>query len=206
MKVTKLTQSDKDPRRYTAEFEDGHRIPVTVALIADFSLYTGRELDDEAYDSLKAAALTDKVRSRALRILGSRSMSRQKIRDRLVEKGEREEIAEETADWLERIGAVNDEEYAARIVRHYAGRGYGEMRVRDELYRRGIPREFWETALVHMQDMEDTAYSVLCSKLGGKTPDAEELKRAADALYRRGFTWEDIKSAVNRYCEETKDY
>jgi regulatory protein len=199
VKIVKLTHSEKAQDTYYAEFEDGSAFKVTVALIADHSLFTGRELSAEEYEALKAGAASAAAKSRALRILGKRSMSRREISDRLVRKGETEETAEETADWLERIGAVNDAEFAALIVRHYAHRGYGTARIRDELYRRGIPRELWEDALSLQPDSDASAYAFLSAKLAGKTLDRAELKKATDALYRRGFSWDEIKSAVDRY-------
>ena len=37
--------------------------------------------------------------------------------------------------------------YAAQVVRYYSAKGYGERKLRDELYRRGVPRELWDEAL-----------------------------------------------------------
>lgn len=199
MKITKLTKSEKTPDKYAALFEDGAELTVTVALIADYSLFTGRELSAEEYEALKADAGLAAAKGRALRILGKRSMSRREIADRLVRRGESEETAAETADWLERIGAVNDAEFASLIVRHYAQRGYGPARIRDELYRRGIPRELWEDALSQQPDSEDSAYALLSSRIDGKNCDRAALKKATDALYRRGFSWDEIKAAVERY-------
>jgi len=199
VKITKLARSEKNPEVFYAEFENGERLRVNVALIADYSLYTGRELDGDEYGALAASAGEASAKARALRILGKRNMSRREITERLLQKGESGETAEKTADWLQNIGAVNDAEYASLIVRHYISRGYGRMRVQDELYRRGIGRELWEDALTELPEADDRAYTLLVNKLGGKTPDPASLKRASDALYRRGFTWDEIKSAVERY-------
>ena len=202
MKIIRLAQSEKDPQKYVAELDDGRSLTVTVAIIADFGLYTGRELSADDYAELSEAAASASSKARALRILGTRGMSRRELSERLVRKGDSEERAEETADWLTRIGALNDEEFAAQIVRHYTQRGYGEKRVRDELHRRGIPRELWEDALAQLPDMADGAYRALCARLGGAEPDRAALKKATDALVRRGYTWDDIKTAVRRYNEE----
>jgi regulatory protein len=199
VKIVKLARSDKNPDVYYAEFEDGSSLRVTVALIADYSLYTGRVLDRDDYDALIASAGEASAKARALRILGKRSMSRREITDRLILKGESEETAEGTADWLTKIGAVNDEDYAFQIVRHYTARGYGKMRVMDELYRRGIDRELWEEALSALPESDGTAYRYLAAKLRGTAPDKAALKRASDALFRRGFSWEEIKSALQQY-------
>jgi regulatory protein len=199
MKITKLTRAEKNPDVYYAGFEDGSSLRVNIALIADYSLYTGRELDEDEYEALKASAKDASAKARALRILGKRNMSRREITERLMQKGESRETAEAAADWLQQIGAVNDAEYALIIVRHYISRGYGRMRVRDELYRRGIDRELWEEALAELPEEDDRAYRLLAGRLKGKAPDPAALGRAADALYRRGFTWDEIKQAVERY-------
>lgn len=202
MKIEKLIRSERNPDIYYAEFENGEKLRVSVALIADYSLYSGRVFDEEEFEALKASAGALSARARALRILGKRNMSRREITGRLIQKGESEETAENTAEWLVKIGAVNDAEYAALIVRHYISRGYGKMRILDELYRRGIDRELWEGALGELTDTEDKAYAFLVSKLRGAVPDKATLKRVSDALYRRGFSWDEIKSAILRYNGE----
>ncbi len=202
MKIEKLTRSEKNAGIWFAEFEDGSSLRVNVALIADYSLYSGRELDGDEYEALKASAASASAKARALRILGKRNMSRREITDRLMQKGENEETAEDTAEWLQDIGAVNDAEYARLIVRHYMSRGYGKMRIQDELYRRGIEKELWEDALSALQESDDMAYAYLVAKLRGAVPDKTVMRRVTDALYRRGFSWEEIKSAVQRYKSE----
>lgn len=205
MKIEKITRSTKVPDRFYAEFEDGSGMTVTVALIADFSLYTGRELEDDEYDALKAASVSASSKARALRILGKRNLSRREMTERLISKGEEEETAQETADWLERIGAINDEEFAALIVRHYASNGYGRGRIKDELYRRGIGRDLWEDALSALPEQDETMYKIISAKLKGEKPDRKELKRVTDGLSRRGFSWDEIKQVVDRYLNDIEE-
>lgn len=204
MTVTALVPSKHVKDRYYLELDGGtEKLTITINQIADYSLFTGRELTDEEMESLRNDASRSGARAKALRILGDRNMSVREITDRLVAKGTGEETAEETARWLEDIGAVNDAEYASLIVRHYAAKGYGLSRVRNELYRRGIPRELWEDALAELSGTEEAAYALLRARLGGEKPDRARLKKATDALFRRGFTWDEIKSAVERYENET---
>lgn len=204
MEILKLARSEKNGDKFVAEFEDGRRLSVSVAQIADFSLFTGRQLDDGEYESLIKSVEAQSAKARALRILGQRSLSRREITDKLVEKGESEQTAEETADWLDSIGAVNDHEYALMIVRHYAAKGYGRAKIRSELYRRGIERELWEDVLSEMPETDEKVYALLKSKLNGKTPDKAALKKATDSLFRRGYSWDEIKPATERYINETE--
>jgi len=150
---------------------------------------------------VKALASSKK---RAVKILGNRQMSTREVEKRLVNKGEAEETARKTVEWLEDIGAINDEQYAEAIVRHYCAKGYGLARIKDELFRRGIPREMWEDAIAGVTDFEDSAIRFLEKKLGGSS-DKNELRRAEGALLRRGFSYEEARAAVRRYLEELGD-
>ena len=66
---------------------------------------------------------------------------------------------------------LDDEEYAGQIVRHYSAKGYGERRIREELYRRGIPREYWKDALAQQPETDETAAHPRLSGHLGLCPD-----------------------------------
>ena len=206
MKITKMTPSKRVADRYYLDLEDGSQLRVNVALIADYSLYTGRDLTEAELASLQKAASSAGARARALRMLGARSMSRRELVTRLQQKGETWEDAEAAADWMERIGALDDETYAAMVVRHYGAKGYGVARIRGELQRRGIPRELWEEALEQKPPAEDALERLLAAKLAGKRlDDPREVKRATDSLLRRGFSWEEVRSALEKYKTNIED-
>ncbi len=204
--VTKLTPSGKIKDRYYLDFDSGESLTVTINQIADYSIFTGRVLSDEEFEALSGDAEKVSARSRALRMLGHRPMSRKEVTDRLCDKGTEETTAEETADWLESIGALNDGEYACQIVRHYSAKGYGTGRIRDELYKRGVPRDLWDDALNKKPDSEETVYRLLKSKIKSENPDRAEITKAANALYRRGFSWDEIKRAVNKFETEENSW
>ena len=144
----------------------------------------------------------ESTKKRALKILGSRSFSEQEMLKRLTGKGETEEHATEAVRWLVELGYINDPDYATLIVRHYSAKGYGVTRIRDELYKRGIPRDLWDDKLNEINDdeMDDAALEFLKKKLRG-SEDKDDLRRASDALIRRGFSYDDARSAINKYLE-----
>lgn len=113
--------------------------------------------------------------------------------------------AEAVADRLTELGLLNDGEYAGNVVRHYAAKGFGPRKIRDELYRRGVPREFWDDALGETETEESALDALVRKKLRGAEPTRENLKKASDYLARRGFGWEDISEALERYKAEWED-
>ena len=141
----------------------------------------------------------DRAKKWALDYL-KRPHSERELRDKLKEKGcAPEDIDTVTALCLD-YGFVNDAEYAGMIVRHYAAMGYGPGRVRTELSRRGVPKELWDEALAELPEGTDTIDRLLAARLRGRdASDRKERDKAAAALFRRGFSWDEIRSAMRRY-------
>ena len=93
------------------------------------------------------------------------------------------------------------------MVRYYSAKGFGEKKLRDELYRRGIPREMWDDALEQAQDPAEAIDAFVAKKLAGKDLDRKQLQKVSAALARRGYSWSDINDALRRYGAETgEDY
>ena len=135
-----------------------------------------------------------------------RPHSEKELRTKLSQKGcAQADIDAVTALCLD-YGFVNDEEYAGMIARHYAAMGYGPGRVRTELSRRGVPKEFWDAAMEELPQDTDTIDRLLAAKLRGRdASDRKERDKAAASLFRRGYSWDDIRAALRRYGAETDD-
>jgi len=200
-----MSQSKRAKDRYHIKLDSGQSLLVSVAHISDYSLYTGRELSEEELKELSEAVAKSSAKDRAFRIISNRNMSHDEMRKRLIEKGETPEVAEETADWLEDIGILNDTEYAGMIVRHYTARGYGAGKVKNELFRRGVDRSLWEDALEQIPENSDAIDKFIAARLKNGKPDRAETKKVSDALFRRGFSWDEIRSALSRYSENFEE-
>lgn len=193
------------PGKFLVGFSDGSEIRLSLDIVADLSLFKGRELTEEELTRLKSSVKLSSCKERALRIIGAKPMSCSELNDRLIEKGETPENAAECISWLLRLHYLDDAQYAGMLVRHYAAKGYGRQKIKNELYSRGISKELWDEALTEMPETEDTVYELLCRRLKSANPDRAELKRATDSLFRRGFSWDEIKAAVNKYNSEMSE-
>ena len=197
--LTDLKQTG--PERFLARFDNGEELRTTLAVVTELSLYSGRTLTEDELSAVRDASARSRCRQRALRIIGARAMSVKELTDRLKEKGESPENAEDAAQWLLDMRLLDDAQYAAMCVRHYAAKGYGPGKIRNELYRRGIARELWDEALEELPEQDDRIDALLRRKLKSDTPDRAELRKAADYLYRRGFGRDEIHAALARYSE-----
>ena len=203
MRIDRIEASKHKRGRVLVFLEDGACLKITEQELLDFGLRAGDELDKPTLDRLKEAAGVSNVKATAADLIGKRAMSRRDLERKRQEKGASEAEARYAAEWLEAIGAINDADYAALLVRHCAQLGYGPARIRDKLYEKGVPRELWEDALDTLPDQSEDVDRFLRSKLRGERPDEKEKKRLTDALLRRGFSWGDVRAAWNRLGSET---
>ena len=206
MKISKLEPSKRKKGRFLIHLESGDILRVGENEMADFALYTGLEPSEAQLAALRAASRERALREKALNALTERPMSRKELTDRLKLWEAGQEEAEGVADWLEGLGLLNDEEYAKSLVRHYAAKWYGHYKLRDELYRRGIPKPYWEDALQEAEDPAEIIDALLRRRLGGGAVDQKALKRASDALARRGYSWGDIHAGLRRYGAEPEEW
>lgn len=205
MRIEVVKKSERKKGRFLVKLEDGGILRVTEDELLRFRLRAGLELDQEMLEALQASAKKSSAKAAAANMIGSRALSKKELTKRLMQKGNEEADAKAAADWLEDIGAVNDAEYAAALVRHYGGKGYGPARVREELRRRGVDRALWDDALEEMPEPGEILDQLIQKKCRGELSDPKEKKRVSDALMRRGFGWSEVKAAMGRYTEIIED-
>lgn len=192
------------PSRLTVTMEGGAEIKSTLGAVTALRLYPGRALSEPELEEFRLCSHRALARERALALISRRPMSKKELRDKLVRKGEDEDTAEYCALWLEEQGFVNDESYAAAVARHYAAKGYGAGRVRAELSRRGVPRDFWDDALETMPSGDEKIDKFISARLNDPE-DREQIRKISAALYRRGYSWEEIRGALARHDADTEE-
>lgn len=141
----------------------------------------------------------------AAKQLSYRALSAKGLRDKLLDKGHDEEAADYALAWLTERHLLDDTAYAESVVRSCARKGYGEMRIRQELTRRGVDRETAENALAGFSPDRAQLVALLDKRLRGDVSDRKEIDKAVAFLQRRGFSWQDIRDALAEYGQSIPD-
>lgn len=205
MRIEKIEKSKRKQGRILVQLEGGDLLRITEDELLRFDLYTGLDIGPDTVVKLQKCAAQSETRVRAVNMISARPLSRKELQRRLRDKGAADGDAEAAADWLEEIGALDDLSYARTIVRHYSANGYGEAKLRDELYRRGVPRDLWDEALETAPDPQESIAQVIAAKTKGTVPDEKERKRLSDLLLRRGFAWRDVRAALSALGAEIEE-
>ena len=141
----------------------------------------------------------------AISLLNYTRMSCSELRAKLIRKGEDEKETSEAVERLVELGLLNDRQYAIDLAAHYSRKGYGRQLVIAELYRRGIAKELFDEALESMPDNSEKLESLLKKKLDGST-DRAQIQKVCASLVRRGFSIDQIRSAMENLRLQSEDY
>ena len=205
MRLDSLKTAPDRAGRYWAAFEDGTKMGLYRQTVEDFGLYSGKDLSPEEMERLKTAAGRMSAKMRAVRIVSAASVSRRDLEDRLVRKGEDPLQAREAVQWMEDLRLVDDRATAEQVVQSCVSKGYGLARARQALYEKRIPREYWEEVLEDYPDQTERIEAFLRSRLD---PDSDEkqIRRAVDALIRRGHSYSAVKRVLASLSFDTEDF
>lgn len=205
MKVESLKTSPDRAGRYWVTFDDGSRIGLYRQTVEDFALYSGKELDEQETEALRTAAGQMSAKMRAVRIVSAASVSRRDLEARLVRKGEDPQQAKEAVAWMEDLHLVDDRATAEQVVSSCISKGYGLMRAKQALYEKRIPKEYWDEALADYPDQTEKITAFLKSRLDADS-DEKQVRRAVDALIRRGHSYGTIRRALDALSFDTEDF
>ena len=183
--------------RAVVVFDDGSTKKYLPQTVADQGLFVGMELTDAELAALEKANAALSAKQRAVRIISAAAVSKGDLQRRLTQKGEDPEDAKNAVAWLSELKLLDDAETARQIVARGAARGYGVERVKQMLYEKRIPRQYWEEALAAMPDMSEALTDFLRKRLG-EDPDEKTLRSASAAALRRGYTWSQVREALER--------
>ena len=205
MRIETLKTEPDRAGRFWVTLDSGKRMALYRQTVEDFGLYPGKELSEEEWAALQESAGAVSAKMRAVRIVAASSVSKKDLQQRLVQKGEDPQQAAEAVAWMEEMHLVDDEETARQIVSRCAAKGYGLSRAKQALYEKKIPKQYWDAALADYPDQIEHIFTFLRAKLDDDA-DQKQVKKAIDALLRRGHSYSEIRAALQQLTVDPDDF
>jgi regulatory protein len=153
-----------------------------------------------ALEAEDPVAIRRRARESAVRILGRREHSQKELIRKLKQRAFDEAVIDETLAWLLEHGLLNEQRFSSEYVRSRIGRGYGPLRILQELRERGIDDEAAKMAMdAAEQDWWEAAAEVRHRKFGALIPtELSEIAKQQRFLQYRGFSAEHARAALRR--------
>ncbi|MBR2764760.1 MAG: regulatory protein RecX [Blautia sp.] len=148
------------------------------------------------------------AQKKALRLLERMDRTEKELREKLAQADFTPEAVDAAIAYVASFGYLNDERYAANYIRRSLS-SKSRTQVMQELARRGIPHamaeEAWETETAdEAYDEQDLIHSLIRKKLSSApvpSDDPAAMRRLYAYLARRGFSYEQIRRAVDDFDE-----
>lgn len=152
------------------------------------------------------------AKKRAMYLLGARDYSYNGLIEKLMNNYS-EETSAKVADIMLGYGYINDKEYAKKLARKYIGvQNYGKSRASMMMKQKGLCPDDIDEALSEYgaEDMITEIEKLIRKKymdrifLGG-LEGKKEMQKVIAALARRGYGYNDIKTALYNIAEESDE-
>ncbi len=153
--------------------------------------------------------VSQKAMDQALRLLSFRARSEREMADRLAKKGFAPDVTERTVARLRELNLLNDGALARDMTESRRRGGRGDHRIRQELRKRGLPREAIADALdvAPATDGAERAWGTL-QKRGARMKSLDRdraFRRLQGFLIRQGFGIDETRNALKRFFSTVPD-
>ena len=141
----------------------------------------------------------------SFRILSKKSYSRHEIEKKLINFEYNEDVVLQVLIKLEELNLICDEDYADLIIDGYSQKGCGRLKIREELYKRGISSDISKEKLSEFEVDYDIIIKHYENKLHGDISEYKNVEKTKSFLYRKGFSFDEINCGFAIYKEKLED-
>lgn len=163
-------------------------------------------VDEEELAELESSVNSRRAFLNGMNLLSRRAHSKKEIVIKLSQKYPKE-AAQSAADKLEELRLINDEKFAQLYAEElYERKKYSPKRIENELKLKGISSEI-ASETVKSLDKDDFNRIILLlnSKYRNKLSDEKNIKRTVNALMRMGYSYSDIRKALEEVADTDND-
>ncbi len=201
-KITAITAQKNDPERCNIYIDGEFACGLTLELVYNYRLSEGEELGRERLEAFIEEDEKKVALKKAIEYVLKRLKTKRQVKDYLVKKGYSESVAYWCVDKLKEYDYVNDVEYAKRYIETYY-KSQGKKLIEFKLMAKGLRKEDIAFAYDQLEVSFYESAKVVAEKyLKNKEKTRENLAKAYRYLLGRGFSSEEVSSAISSLKEE----
>ncbi|WP_100013316.1 recombination regulator RecX [Lentibacillus sediminis] len=212
-KITRITTQKKNKNRYNIFLDSGSGekfgFSADEAILIEFQLRKGLELDEAQLDSLIQKDTIHKIYTQAIHFLSYRMRTKKEIHDYLLKKEADPEQIPQIMEKLEKENLIDDRQFVDMFVRtRMSTSNKGPLLIKKELIEKGV------AAQTAGEAVEQYPYDVQYEKIGKwiekklnasrKHSFRKQVQQLQATLLQKGFTQDVIQEAFAD-IDEQKD-
>ena len=163
----------------------------------ELGIRKGQVIDEETFDKIEELSKKCRAIRKGVDLLSYSASSKVRLAHRLRSKGIDKESAENAAEYLEKMGIINEEADVERQIALCLKKLWGKRRIYREICAKGYDRTLVEAEISKIDGEILVQNCVACFKKNHKIlpEDPEVRKKIVASLVRYGYTFSEIKEA-----------
>lgn len=183
-----------------------YRFTVDKAYFVLLDIFQNKEVDEKELSEIAGKIEFRRAYNQAISYLSRRDHTEKELLLKLRQKGYRES-GEAAVERLKRDGYIDDERFAFSYVKELVNiKKYGKRRIEQELYRKGVSRETVNLVLEDADFDENTVCEIIRRKYLRNLSDEKGVKKTVAALLRMGYSYSEIRSALEQFRDDEFSY
>ena len=201
MTVTNITELSKS--RVRIEIDHEFAFVLYKGELRLHKIEEGDEIEDAVYDRIMKDVLPKRAKLRAMNLLKNRTYTRTQLKDKLLQGGYPEQIADIAVDYVVSYRYVDDEQYVRDFI-EYNREKKSRKRIQLDLMYKGISeqlfQDIWEEIAGDDEEVierEQIIYWMNKKHFCPQEATFEEKQKMMAFLYRKGFSINNIRSILS---------
>ena len=201
MTVTNITELSKS--RVRIEIDHEFAFVLYKGELRLHKIEEGDEIEDAVYDRIMKDVLPKRAKLRAMNLLKNRTYTRTQLKDKLLQGGYPEQIADIAVDYVVSYRYVDDEQYVRDFI-EYNREKKSRKRIQLDLMHKGISeqlfQDIWEEIAGDDEEVierEQIIYWMNKKHFCPQEATFEEKQKMMAFLYRKGFSINNIRSILS---------
>lgn len=179
--------------------DDEYKITTDIDFWADNYIKDGTEICDEEWTELVDKINYKKAVNKCYDLLSRRDHSVKELKNKLLRTVD-EKNADRAIERMLELGYLDDEKYAHHLLEYLINnKKMSRSFIKQEMYKRGLSSDIISNVLEDVEiDSVSNVVDIILSKYLNKLKVQGGRDKVIAALMRKGFSYSDVKDALNR--------
>ena len=202
IKISKVEIQKKHDKRVSIFVDDEYYASMLMDTCIKYGIKKDLEIDENVLHNYIFESEKQNALNKAMNYINTSYKTTKQVRDYLNKKGYDKSVIEFVILKLKEYNFLDDKKYAEVYVQTYSKK-YGINMLKTKLFERGIHKDIVDECLKEFSSNNETIDSFLLKKINGKPLSQDLLTKCIRFLTGKGFKYDEIKSAISRYKENS---
>lgn len=197
IRISKIEVQKNHKDRVSIFVDDEYYASMYLDTAVKYGIEKDKEIDEDQFKKLLLESDQNLAVSKAVKYLDTALKTTKQIREYLIKKGYDKIVIDHVIEKLKEYKFIDDQAFAEAYVRTYQNK-YGKVMLKNKLFEKGVPKNIIEEILFEYESQEEIIDNLLSKKIGTQKLTPELLTKCTRFLAGRGFSFDEINSAIKR--------